>query len=256
MKEKIIQYLNQVAAEKNVEILLACETGSRAWGFPSPDSDYDVRFIYKHERNWYLSLDERKDTIERMFENNEFDLSGWDLKKSLNLLWKSNSSLLERIQSPIIYISDNDFLSEINELANSTYSKIATMHHYLNMSKKIYSDIKDKETVKLKKLFYALRTATACKWIEEKEEIPPIVFQTMLDQLDLNHQLKQQILDLIDLKATKNEDYHHTQENEVNLFIENCINKAEKVANSLPGSKGNIETLNAFFIRAFSGFSA
>ena len=69
MKDKILQYLQQVQDEKGIEILLACETGSRAWGFPSPDSDYDVRFIYRHKKDWYLSLNEQKDTIEKMYEN-------------------------------------------------------------------------------------------------------------------------------------------------------------------------------------------
>ena len=114
MKEKILQYLKQIETEKGITILLACETGSRAWGFPSPDSDYDVRFIYRHDRNWYLSLNERKDTIERMFDNRDIDISGWDLRKSLNLLWKSNAALMERIQSPITYISDEAFVFEIN----------------------------------------------------------------------------------------------------------------------------------------------
>lgn len=249
MKEKILQYLEKVQDEKEIKILLACETGSRAWGFPSPDSDYDVRFIYRHEKNWYLSLNEQKDTIEKMFENNEFDLSGWDLKKSLNLLWKSNPPLLERIQSPIIYISDDNFLIDINGLAKSTYSKIATMHHYLSMSKKMYSEVKDNSTVKLKKLFYALRTSIACKWIIEREEIPPIVFQKMLKELDIDENVRQRIYELIDLKATKNEDYFHTQEIAINNLIEKCILDAENVANSLPASKGKIEDLNSFFIK-------
>jgi predicted nucleotidyltransferase len=248
MKEKIQQFLRQIESEKSIEILLACETGSRAWGFPSPDSDYDVRFIYKHQTNWYLSLNSKKDTIEKMYQNNEFDLSGWDLRKSLNLLWKSNPPILERIQSPIIYISDNDFLLRINELATKVYSKIAAMYHYLSMSKKMYSEIHNNESVKLKKLFYALRTATACKWIEEKEEIPPIVFQTMLEQLDIKSQLKQRIFELIELKATKNENYLHHEEIEINHFIENCITQADKIANTLPASKGNIEELNSFFV--------
>lgn len=248
MENKIIEYLKQVEKEKNISILLACETGSRAWGFPSPDSDYDIRFIYKHEKNWYLSLNDKKDSIERMFDNNEFDLSGWDLKKSLNLLWKSNPPLLERIQSPIIYISNDKFHKGIKELANSTYSKIATMHHYLSMSKKMYSEIIGQKEVKLKKLFYALRAATACKWIEEKEEIPPIVFKIMLEQLEIDSALKHQILSLIELKSSKNEDYFHKQELEINSFIEKCIAQADKVANSLPSAKGNIEELNSFFV--------
>ena len=249
MKNKILQYLQQIQDENEIEILLACETGSRAWGFPSPDSDYDVRFIYRHKKDWYLSLNEQKDTIEKIYENNEFDLSGWDLKKSLNLLWKSNPPLLERIQSPIIYISDTEFLNGINDLAQHSYSKIATMHHYLSMSKKMYSEVKDSPTIKLKKLFYALRTAFACKWIMDKDEIPPIVFQKMLKELEIEENVRQRIYELIDLKATKNEDYIHIEEVLINNLIENYIQDAEKVANSLPASKGKIEDLNSFFIK-------
>ena len=98
MKEKIKQYLKEIEQRKNIKILFACETGSRAWGFPSPDSDFDIRLIYRHKKSWYLSLNEKKDTIELMADNNELDLSGWDLKKSLTLLSKSNPPLLEKIQ--------------------------------------------------------------------------------------------------------------------------------------------------------------
>ena len=94
MKEKIQQYLQEIESQKSIKILLACETGSRAWGFPSPDSDYDIRLIYMHDKDWYLSLNEKKDTIELMLEDNNLDISGWDLRKSLRLLWKSNSALL------------------------------------------------------------------------------------------------------------------------------------------------------------------
>ena len=107
MTEKINQYLDKIEIEKKVKILLACETGSRAWGFPSPDSDFDIRIIYVHKKDWYLSLNERKDSIELMFENNDIDITGWDLRKSLRLLHKSNPPLLERIQSPINLYMEN-----------------------------------------------------------------------------------------------------------------------------------------------------
>jgi uncharacterized protein len=249
MKEKILQYLKEIEKEKDIEILLACETGSRAWGFPSPNSDYDIRFIYRHPKDWYLSLNEKKDTIERMLENNNIDLSGWDLRKTLNLLNKSNPPLLEKIQSPIIYIANNDFIIEINKLAQTSYSKIATMHHYLSMAKKMYEEIRDKDKVKLKKLFYALRTSVACLWIIERDEPPPIVFQSMLEKLDIDGVVKQKIYDLIELKYLKNEDYFHIQEREINNFIEKCIFEADKISNFLSGSKSNTEVLNIFFIK-------
>jgi predicted nucleotidyltransferase len=117
MEVKIKKYLSDLENDKGIKILLACETGSRAWGFPSPDSDFDVRIIYKHDKDWYLSLTEEKDTIEYFLLNNEIDISGWDLRKSLRLLWKSNPPLLERIQSPIIYKVDKEFLIGINIIA-------------------------------------------------------------------------------------------------------------------------------------------
>jgi len=249
MHNKIKHYLNQVQAEHNIEILLACETGSRAWGFPSPDSDFDVRFIFRHPKDWYLALNEKKDTIECMYENNEFDLSGWDLKKTLNLLWKSNASLLERLQSPIIYMANPEFLSGMQSLSLNAYSKIATMHHYLNMTKRIFEEINAAEQVKLKKLFYALRTSIACKWIIEKSSPPPIVFQDMLKDLSLPNNLKTKIYQLIELKLTKNESYLHFQETELNEFILDNIRLAEAEANSLPASKGDINELNSFFIK-------
>lgn len=99
--QDIPQIVRKIAADKNITLLYACETGSRAWGFPSPDSDYDVRFIYMHERDWYLSLNQHKDTVE--YIDGDLDITGWDLKKCLALLKKSNVPLIERFQSPIEY---------------------------------------------------------------------------------------------------------------------------------------------------------
>jgi uncharacterized protein len=247
MEEKIKQYLIDLEKEKNIKILLAVETGSRAWGFPSPDSDYDIRFIYLNPPEWYISLNEKKDTIEKMYENRDLDLSGWDFRKSLHLLWKSNASLLEKIQSPIIYLKDEQFASEILRLSHNTYSKIAVMHHYLSMSKNMYFDVKDKERVKLKKLFYALRTAVACKWILDRDTSPPIVFPIMLEQLDIPEDIKTRVFALITLKSTVDESYLHTQELEINLFIEKLIAEAEQNATHLPHSRGDIEDLNVFY---------
>ena len=247
MKEKINQYLRKIETERNIKILLACETGSRAWGFPSPDSDYDIRLIYVHKRDWYLSLSEEKDSIEMMLDNNEIDITGWDLRKALRLLQKSNPPLLERIQSAIIYNCDPNFLTEIYEFAKLHYSRIATIHHYLSITKKKLSEIKEKDKYKLKSFFYALRSATVCKWILEKEEIPPIEFQEVISGIKLNNHLKLRINELISLKSTINESYYHQGENELIAFIENLISEAEEKGKSLPASKGKLENLNIFF---------
>ena len=252
MEEKIKKYLAEIEKERDIEILLACETGSRAWGFPSPDSDYDVRIIYKHKKNWYLSLNEEKDSIELMLDNNEIDISGWDLRKSLKLLWKSNPPLLERIQSPIVYQVNEDFHAEINVLVTKMYSKIATIYHYLSMAKKGFEELENAEEFKLKKFFYALRASVACKWIIEKEEIPPIYFPKMLEELSIDETLKQRIFQLIELKATISETYMHTGEKHLIELIQNCIIEAENSSKNLPASIGTMTDLNDFFIHELS----
>ncbi len=249
MEEKIKKYLSDLEKEKGIEILLACETGSRAWGFPSPDSDFDVRVIYKHKKDWYLSLTEEKDTIEYFLENNEIDISGWDLRKSLRLLWKSNPPLLERIQSPIIYAADKDFLSGINSIAQETYSRIATIHHYLSMAKKALEEVVNSDDYKLKRFFYALRASVACIWILEKEEFPPIEFGKVINGLDLPQNLVTRIKELIELKSTISESYLHKGEQELVKFMESCIEKAENESKSLLTSKAQMKELNEFFIK-------
>ena len=248
MHDKIKNYLQQLEAEKNIEIVLACETGSRAWGFPSPDSDYDVRIIYKHERNWYLSIHEKKDTIELMLENNDIDISGWDLRKSLRLLLKSNPALLERIQSPIIYMVDQPFIDEFTALANTAYSRIATIHHYLSLAKKCIDDLTQEPEYKLKRFFYGLRAATACLWILEKESMPPIVFQQMYNALNLPLTLVQRIDELIALKATKSEQYKHSGEEELIHFMIDSTQQAEEKAAALPAGKARLENFDQFLV--------
>jgi len=247
MKEKIKNYLQEIEKEKDIKILLACETGSRAWGFPSPDSDYDIRMIYVHKKEWYLSLTEPRDTIERMYENNDIDITGWDLRKALRLLGKSNASFLERIQSTTLYKYDEDFLSEIKGISQNYYSKIATMYHYLNMANKCYREVTEEKTYRLKKLFYALRAATTCKWILNREEIPPIVFLEMMEGLEIEASIKERIKELIKLKSEINESYLHKGEEEIFTFIKNNISIAKENSQKLPSAKGKLEDLNVFF---------
>lgn len=252
MQQKIKKYLSDLEKVKEIEILLACETGSRAWGFPSPDSDFDVRIIYKHEKNWYLGLTEEKDTIEYFLENNEIDISGWDLRKCLRLLTKSNPPLLERIQSPIIYKVDRNFLEGINSIAQNNYSRIASIHHYLSMAKKTIDEIVSGEEYKLKKFFYALRTSVACLWILEKEEMPPIEFGKMLNGLHIKDTLISRIKELIELKSAKSETYFHNGETALIELMKSCINRADQESQSLPSSKGKINELNDFFIKTLN----
>lgn len=254
MTEKIKEYLKGIEESKNIEILWACETGSRAWGFASTDSDFDIRLIYVHKKDWYLSLSEKKDTVEMMLENNDIDISGWDLKKSLTLLRKSNAPILERIQSPIIYKSDSVFIKEMREVATTFYSRIATIHHYLSMSKKFVAELEVENEYKLKKFFYALRSAFVCKWIIEKNTIPPIEFHKIYPNLGIDSALTSRIEELIQLKSTIQESYFHEGEKPLLNLIKEFNEEAERKKESLPSSKGDSAQLDQLFRKYISKY--
>ncbi len=247
METTIKHKLKELESQYSIKIVYACETGSRAWGFPSPDSDYDVRIIYRHEPDWYLSLSDKKDTIEFMSDDGELDITGWDIKKCLKLMWKSNGALLERVQSPVVYTEENNISSVLKQYSEKCFAPIATMHHYLGMAKNSFSEIEGRDEIKLKKLFYALRATLACKWIIEKDSVPPIVFITMVNELSFDAELKTRIKDLISLKSGKNESYMHSAERTINEFILNEIEKAENIFNSLAGRKEKEVDLDGLF---------
>jgi len=254
MKTVIENKLRDIEEKHKVKILYACETGSRAWGFPSPDSDYDVRMIYMHDLDWYLSLSDKKDTIEFMSDDGELDVTGWDIKKCLKLMWKSNGALLERVQSPIVYREEKNIASVLKAYSEKCFAPIATMHHYLGMAKNSFSEIDGREEIKLKKLFYALRATLACKWILEKDSVPPIVFMTMVNELSFDQSLKDKIVTLIELKSGKTEKYMHSAEKYLNSFITDELETASLAFASLAGRKEREVDLDSLFKKIVKTF--
>ncbi len=175
MKTRIREKLREIEALHGVEILFAVESGSRAWGFASPDSDYDVRFVYRRQREQYLSLWETRDTISFMTED-DLDGSGWDLKKALTLLAKSNGSLHNRLFSPIVYLDREGVLEEMKRLANAHFNPVAGFYHYASMNKG-FTELLHSEDLTLKAYFYAIRTALCANWIVRFQTVPPVEFR-------------------------------------------------------------------------------
>lgn len=194
--------LSQLEATQPIRILYACESGSRAWGFPSPDSDYDVRFIYAHQPDWYLALDEGPDTLNFPVDQ-ELDLGGWELRKTLKLLRGSNAALLEWLQSPIVYHEALDFRAHLQSLLPATFNPRAGLHHYLGLVRRGVEDELLPEQVRLKKLFYALRSALAARWIRERRTVPPMEFAALRTLLPA--EFSGLIDELLAQKATANE---------------------------------------------------
>jgi predicted nucleotidyltransferase len=244
MKQKIHHKLQEIALEKGVELLAAVESGSRAWGFASPDSDYDIRFIYKHDLDYYLSLRQQADTIEFMTKD-DLDGSGWDLRKTLLLLAKSNASLLEWLFSPIVYFENEVAMNKMRELALDCFSPVACLHHYLGTTKN-FMPLCQAEEVKLKNYFYALRTALAGKWIIENNTIPPVAFEALLPLAPQNIQDK--VASLLEIKKIKNEKYLHPNESELTDFlVQTMLFNQEHAAGLKSGKKMGAE-IDQFFL--------
>ncbi|MBZ4043944.1 nucleotidyltransferase domain-containing protein [Flavobacterium hibisci] len=243
MKEKILQKLKQTELEKEVEILFAVESGSRAWGFASPDSDYDIRFIYKHKPEYYLSLWEQPDVIEFMTED-DLDGSGWDLRKAIKLLAKSNAPLIEWLFSPIVYYANDDFAKQMRKIATECFSPIAVLHHYLGTTKN-FMEVCEMEEVKLKSYFYALRTALAGKWIIENNTFPPVAFADLVPIAPKN--IQEKILELQEIKATQDEKYLHPKEVLITDFLLETVKFNQENSITLESGKKMAEELDLFF---------
>ena len=156
-------------------MLFACESGSRGWGFASPDSDYDVRFIYVHRLPWYLTVAPGRDVIELPISG-ELDVNGWDLRKALALLRESNPTLLEWLGSPIVYREDAGAMTRFRTLAQDVFSNAKGWHHYASMAKKNFREHLQAEEVRYKKYLYVLRPLLAARWIRARSGVPPMRF--------------------------------------------------------------------------------
>jgi predicted nucleotidyltransferase len=244
---KINNKLKEIEKSRNVKNIFACESGSRAWGFASPDSDYDVRFIYTKPLDWYLSVSKKKDTIDIM--DGDFDAVGWELKKQLKLMMKSNIPALEHLFSPIIYKGEDKVINEMREIGTECFSPIASMFHYLSMSKK-YEEKLLKEEIKLKDLFYALRTSLAGKWILENNSLPPVVFEDMLCLV--NTSLESEIRNLIAVKSKEKESYLHPRKEEIVKLVSDLITENNKYAKTLSSGRPNSERVNSFLYKTLT----
>jgi uncharacterized protein len=244
--DTIAAQLDAIATKEQITILYACESGSRAWGFPSPDSDYDVRFIYLRPLEWYLSIDDRPDMLDLPIDS-LLDINGWDLRKALKLFKGSNSAIYEWIQSPIVYRSHGNLPAELLNLANSYYAARAGIHHYLNMTTNCDREHLQTDTVKLKKYFYALRPILAAKWIVEHRTFPPIVFDKLLplisDRLDISTEINR----LLTIKATANEATTIPASPILNDFIRSEIDNCEAAVKLIPKHEVDTSALDRLF---------
>lgn len=180
VRGRILECLDAIETQHDVRVLFACESGSRGWGFASPDSDYDVRFIYVHRLPWYLRVKPGRDVIELPIDD-ELDVSGWELRKTLGLVRSGNATPAEWLDSPVVYRESTVFMERMGDALRATCQPPRVFHHYLHMALRQWRRCHAGETVRLKRYFYVLRPLLAALWIEREGSWPPMPFPALLD---------------------------------------------------------------------------
>ena len=247
MRETILQKLAEIEEREQVTILHAVESGSRAWGFPSPDSDYDVRFIYVRPWQDYLRLEGRRDVSELPISD-LLDVNGWDLDKTLKLLYRSNPTLFEWFSSPIVYRS-TPFAEKFIPFMQPYFSTKRGLWHYLSMAKSNYHEfLKGNHLVKLKKYFYVLRPILACRWIMHRNTPPPMNFSD-LAATELPPSLRPIVTDLLTQKINAPEIKLIPPIQELNTYLEASIEAIKAEIQNLPNAPApDWGDLNALFL--------
>ena len=248
MTERINEKISEIESRENVSILHAVESGSRAWGFASPDSDYDVRFIYVRETAFYLKLEKTRDVIEWQIDD-VLDINGWDLQKALRLLHKSNPTLFEWSVSPVVY-KTTPLWGRIKAVFGDYFLTKHGVYHYLSMADGNYREYLKRDIVRVNKYLYVIRPILACKWILEKGTPPPILFSD-LAAAELEPELSETIGWLLDIKTRTPETNEMPMVKELNDYIEYTLPALKARAESLPSDRAkSYDELDRLFLDA------
>jgi uncharacterized protein len=228
VRVEIEHRLRAIEAEHGMRVLYACESGSRGWGFASPDSDYDVRFIYVHPLPWYLQVSAQRDVIEQPISD-LLDINGWELRKALGLLKRGNATLIEWLDSPVVYRADAAFIDTLRAAASCTQQPERSFHHYLHMARKNYREYLQGERVRLKKYLYVLRPLLACLWVVDGRGLPPMRFEALVDAMVDDVALRADIDTLLVVKRAALESEYGEPWPAINAFIERQLRRLEAV---------------------------
>lgn len=248
IQAEILRRIASAEKEHSVRVIYAVESGSRAWGFESPNSDFDVRFIYVRSSDWYLSVDleDRRDVIEYPIVD-EIDINGWDIRKALKLFWKSNPALVEWLQSPIIYVDDNKFAQSVRDILEEMYSVDKGIYHYRSMAKTNYRGYLKESVVPIKKYFYVLRPLLAIRWLQEYGTPAPIEFEVLRKMIASEPELNQEISELLERKKVSLEKEMAPAIEPLNNFIESELSRLEELIPIAPDVNRDMNKLNAIF---------
>jgi predicted nucleotidyltransferase len=239
--------LDGIEASEGVTIPWGIESGSRAWGFPPPDSDYDCRFVFVRGLGDYLSPWPRRDVIQTPLDK-IFDVNGWDLAKALRLLVKGNGTLTEWLRSPIVYRGDPVFRDEFLGLAEQVTDRALLGRHYRHVGLQQLATGR----LSLKRFFYALRPAAVLHWLDAHPDraVPPMELMTALEDGDAPAEVHAASADLVALKAATHELGDGEVPEVLARFVDAELTRAERFENAVrPDPAEAQELCEAFFER-------
>lgn len=251
MKATVINRLAEIERSNDIKILFACESGSRGWEFPSPDSDFDVRFIYVRPLNFYLSVQDKDDHLGFPI-NDELDIYGWDIRKVLKLIRKSNTTPFEWLQSPIIYREQRNFKNDLWALCQSYFYRKTNINHYLGIAHSALETVANEDEIKIKKLFYVLRSLLSAKWCLEKNTIAPMTIGLLLTLMP--EHLQAMVKELIELKSASAEGYLVKVDDKLGRYIDEEFKNCTEGAKDLLKESFDTEMLDIFFRNTISRY--
>lgn len=253
-RAEVERRLDEIERVESARILLAVESGSRAWGFHSPDSDFDARFLFVRRVNDYLALHPARDVIETPLID-LMDVNGWDLSKALKLMIKGNSVIHEWLASPIVYRSHEGFLAVLAPIASAWRNAYADAHHYHGLlSSQLARHIEGRDRINLKKYFYVIRPAIALHWLRERGDAPPMDLPSLLDGVSLPVQAARALEALREAKKASSEVGEGARIAELDAYIEEQAAWGLKAKGPLPPPDPELlERTNALFRAAVRG---
>ncbi|AYN28123.1 MULTISPECIES: nucleotidyltransferase domain-containing protein [Buttiauxella] len=235
MRSRVQQALRDIEKRHDVRVLYACESGSRGWGFASPDSDYDVRFLYVHPPEWYLRVEPQRDVIELPIDS-ELDVCGWEWRKALGLLKSANPTLQEWLHSPLVYEQDNECMDALRAQVPDWFSAQRARWHYFSMARKNFRGYLQEDEVRLKKYFYVLRPLLAVQWLEAGKGFPPVRFDQLMEGTVTDPLLLEEIHQLLEVKQNAGEAKYGPRRPRIHEFILQELN-TDKDRMLLPESR-------------------
>ena len=257
IRKEILENLDAIEKQYDVQILLAVESGSRAWGFASPDSDYDVRFIYVHRPEEYLRIGTMNDVIEWQLDE-VLDINGWDLRKALLAFGKGNPNVMEWANSPIVYRKAAEW-DGLKEAAMHYFSEKSALCHYYGTANRTLQEYLTGDVIRYKMYFYALRPLLCCRWIERYHTVPPMEFAkllTMFREPDevLTQELYAAIAELLTRKAeTEEKDLNPQMPVIISFIREECV-RQKQISEAAPDDhRHDVEELNEAFRNLLAG---